>query len=143
MNRSLFIALLFLLGLTACDTPRTGQHIGTWWLLQDNGDTTFITLDEEGYYTLQTGKSIMLGKGVQLTGEDPSDCKYEIDYSVDPIAFDLFEHKNGEKFQMGKGILRFPSDNSMELEIGSTEAPRATSFGANDPSMSTIYQRKI
>lgn len=144
MNRfflfSLFVSLS--VGLISCGGNSNEKHLGTWYQVGQNNDTSRIILDQENYYTLMVGGTELLGKGIRHQGGKSIDTKFEIDYTTTPISFDLFEVEGEKKNILSKGILDFPDDNSLRLKLTSGNGERPAAFPADDPDASVFTREK-
>ena len=105
----LIIATIFI--LQSCSTPNE-RHIGEW-KGTDKGKTVSLILDKSNYAVFVSDNQVIGGKDFQMDGFE---CKYEIDYSKNPILLDLVVYEQGKTQEKGrlKGIIRFITDNKIE-----------------------------
>ena len=105
----LIIATIFI--LQSCSTPNE-RHIGEW-KATDKGKTVSLILDKSNYAVFVSENQVIGGKDFQMDGFE---CKYEIDYSKNPILLDLVIYEQGKTQEKGrlKGIIRFITDNKIE-----------------------------
>ena len=121
----LIIATIFI--LQSCSTPNE-RHIGEW-KGTDEGKTVSLILDKSNYAVFVSDNQVIGGKDFQIAKELPFwslsiflrnvigfECKYEIDYSKNPILLDLVIYEQGKTQEKGrlKGIIRFITDNKIE-----------------------------
>lgn len=143
MEQSIHIKSLFLITviciLQSCSKPNQ-KHIGEWKGI-DKGKTVSLILDNSSYAVLVQGNQVMGGKEFQINGIK-ADCKYEVDYSKNPIWLDLvvYEHgKSQEKVRM-KGIMRFITDNKIEYRLDFT-GKRFETFDPEDKENTIVLDK--
>lgn len=134
----LLIAVVFI--LQNCSNPNQ-RHIGEW-KGTDKGKTASLILDKSNHAVLVQGNEVIGGKEFEMNGVK-GECKYEIDYSKDPIWLDLVVYEQGktqEKVRL-KGIIRFITDTKIEYRLGFT-GERFDKFDPDDKE-STIVLDKV
>jgi hypothetical protein len=80
-----------------------------------------------------------------MKGGVKGECKYEIDYSKNPIWFDVVIYEQGKTEEMGriKGIIQFITDNKMQYRMTlSFGGDRFDKFDTEDK-QSTIVLDKV
>jgi hypothetical protein len=82
--KSLLLISVILI-LQSCSNPND-QHIGEW-KTTDNGKTASLILDKSNHAILVQDNQVIGGKDFETNGIK-RDCKYEIDYSKNPIWLD-------------------------------------------------------
>lgn len=130
MNKRIFnrIGLLsfILLFLLSCNQKQ--PHIGIWEKRENGRLLIFQFSADSTAQILDDSIPVLGGPGYLLNDGKPGICKYEIDYSKQPIWLDLVVYEKGQSFERGRirGIVRFPSANRMEVRM--TMAPNAERF---------------
>jgi len=85
---------------------------------------------------------VLGGPFYKLNDGQPGTCKYEIDYSKNPIWLDVVVFPKGQNKEIGrmKGIVRFVSSNKMEWRIN-PGGERFTNFDSLAPNEVTRFKR--
>ena len=135
----LLLALIFI--FYNCSNPKE-RHIGEWKGV-DKGQTGSLILDKNNNAILVSGNQVIGGKDFELNGIK-ADCKYEIDYSKNPIWLDIVVYEQGntqEKVRL-KGIMRFVTDNKIEYRTDFT-GNRFDSFDPKDKENTMVFDKVI
>jgi hypothetical protein len=106
-------------------------------IFQFSADSTAQILDDS--------IPVLGGPGYFLNDGKPGVCKYEIDYSKQPIWLDLVVYEKGQSVERGriKGIVRFPSSNRMDLRMNSMpNAERFKDFNNINPQEIVQFKRR-
>lgn len=120
------------------------RHIGEWKGTDNSGKTASLVLDENKDVTMIIHNQVFGGKNFQMNGKK-GEVKFEIDYSKNPTSIDFvaYVEDNGElkeKKERLKGILRFITDNKMELRLSFT-GKRFTNFDPEDKLNTIVLER--
>ena len=94
------------------------RHIGEWKGTDNSGKLTSLILDKSNHAVLVFGNQVIGGKEFELK-KIKAECKYDIDYSKNPIWLDLVIYEQGKTQELGrlKGIVRFITDNKIEYRL--------------------------
>jgi hypothetical protein len=133
----LIIATIFI--LQSCSNPNE-RHIGEW-KGTDEGKTASLILDKSNHAVFVSDNQVLGGKDFQMNGFK-GECKYEIDYSKNPIWLDLVVYEQGKTQEKGrlKGIIRFITDNKIEYRINVT-GDRFDSFDPEDKENTIVLDK--
>jgi hypothetical protein len=118
------------------------RHLGKW-KGGDSRETMNIIFDKTNHAVLLVGDKVMGGDNWQVDGEK-LECKYEIDYSKDPIWLDIifYKYEKKEEKQRLKGIVRFLTDTKIELRLQfSPSGERFYNFDSADKSSTMIFDK--
>jgi hypothetical protein len=133
----LLISVIFI--LQSCSNPNE-RHIGEWKGI-DKGKTESLILDKSNHAILVQGNQVIGGKEFEMNGIK-GECKYEIDYSKNPIWLDLVVYEQGksqEKVRL-KGIMRFITDNKIEYRLDFT-GKRFDTFDPEDKENTIVLDK--
>jgi hypothetical protein len=85
------------------------RHIGEWKGTDNSGKLASLILDKSNH-------------GVFVIDNQVIECKYEIDYSKNPLWLDLvlYEQAKTQEIDRMKGIVRFITDNKIEYRVNFT-----------------------
>ena len=111
----LFIAVLSLQSFSSFNE----KHIGVW-TGEHNGDVGTLILYKNNDAVLIIDDEVFGGDNFVSENGIKFECKYEIDYSKNPVWLDIVIYIQETKKEVGrmKGIIRFLSDTKMEYRIG-------------------------
>lgn len=110
----LIIATIFI--LQSCSNPNE-RHIGEW---KGTDKGASLILDKSNHAVFVSDNQVIGGKDFQMNGFKV-ECKYEIDYSKNPILLDLVVYEQGKEKGRLKGIIRFITDNKIEYRVNFTD----------------------
>lgn len=131
--------------LLSCSNPKN-RHLGEWgnqddgrnWLVKFTADSLVEILDDN--------IPVLGGPFYKLNDGQPGTCKYEIDYSKNPVWLDVVVFPKGQKKEIGrlKGIVRFLSADKMEWRINpGPGGERFNNFENLAPNEVTKFKRVI
>ena len=139
ISNSLIVLLMITQLSAGCTGPK--KHIGEWKGM-DKGNPADLILDKTNHATFIVDNQVFGGNDYKLES-NPAECKYEIDYSKNPIWLDIVLYKkegNVEKLRL-KGIIRFITDSKIEYRVN-LKGERFPGFDTND-SLNTIVLDKV
>src|ERR1035437_3911595 len=88
----LLIAAIFI--LQSCSNTNK-RHIGEWKGTDNAGKLTSLILDKSNHAVFVQDNQVIGGKEFEMNGIK-GECKYEIDYSKNPIWLDLVVYEQGK-----------------------------------------------
>jgi len=121
------------------------KHIGEW-KGEQRGETGTLILDNTNYAIFIIDNKVLGGDSFVTQKGNNAECKYEIDYSKNPIWLDIVvyvQDEQGKTEEMGrlKGIIRFITDTTMEYRVG-FDGNRYENFDSEDEE-DTIILHKV
>ena len=128
------LLLLFITTLTSLTTistttiSKSSSYVGKW-KGEDKGDIGFLTLDDEGYASFDSGGQIMGGKSYNHQGVKAS-MRYEINENVTPYSIDFIIIDLTQNVELGRlqGVVKLIEDDKLRMAIGFGGLPRPTDF---------------
>lgn len=118
------------------------KHIGEW-TSTDKGVKGSLILNESHYAILVVGNIVIGGEEFEINGIK-GECRYEIDYTKNPIWLDLIilEKEKGKVKSRFKGIVRFLTDDKIEYRLNfDSSAERFTKFDPTNTKNTIILDR--
>lgn len=117
--------------------------IGEWHGVTDTGESTTIIMDENDHFFLVIGNYVIGGDNYLNLEGKPLECKYEIDYSKNPIWLDIisYEKSTSKEIYRLRGIVRFISENKIEIRLNN-EGNRYNSFDPEDNKHTIIVDKR-
>lgn len=111
----LLITVIFI--LQSCSNSNE-RHIGEWKGTDNTGKTASLVLDKNSHAVFVINNQVLGGTEFEMQGVK-AECKYEIDYSKNPIWLDIVICEKGKKEEKArlKGIIRFITDNKLEYRL--------------------------
>ena len=118
------------------------SHIGEWKGTDYTGKSATLILDKSNHAVLIQDNQVIMGKEFELN-KIKAECKYDIDYSKNPLWLDLVIYEQGKTKEIGrvKGIVRFITDNKIEYRLN-FNGERFDKFDPEDKE-STIVLDKV
>ena len=118
------------------------KHIGEW-KGESMGEVGSLVLDKTNNAVFFIGNEVMGGENFVFHGKR-GNCKYEIDYSKNPIWLDIvvYEQDKTEEIVRLKGIVRFITDNKIEYRL-SFDGNRFDNFDPEDKENTIVLDRVI
>lgn len=143
MRKATLISLTFAIALMFSCSTKTEKHIGEWKGTDNNGTTTILTLDKTSHATLKSNNEMIGGDNFEISGMKV-ECKYEMDYTKNPMWLDIVLIDIAQKQEKGrlKGIVKFITDTKMELRLN-TEGNRFDSFDAKDKTNTMLFEKVV
>ena len=133
--------LILTLGILIVSCSNNNKRIIGEWKGGDKGEIGSLILDKTQHAVIVLGNQVMGGKDYEVNGFK-SECKYEIDYSKDPIWLDIVVYESGtaqEKVRL-KGIIKFITDNKIEYRVN-FEGNRFDKFDPDDKENTLVFDR--
>lgn len=126
----LFAVTMQFILLASCSSRQ--KHIGEWKGTDEEGTTMNIIFQSNSNCLLISGNKVSGGKQF-LIGNKKEECKYEIDYSKDPIWLDVIIKQVGEiaEDEHYRGIARFITNDKLEWRVN-WDGDRFKEFDPND-----------
>ena len=146
MKKRTKFSLLLLLGasllLFAC-SGKNNRHIGEWWSTDKYGNTIKLILDKNNNATELLDSQIIDMEWIHKVKDRRVEFKYEIDYTKDPIWFDLilYDKKTENEKKRIKAIIRFINDDKIECR-SSMNSNRYERFDSTDDLNVRFLERK-
>ena len=116
MKSLLLISVILI--LQSCSNTNE-RHIGEWKNIdQRSGRSSSLILDKSNHAVIVVDNQVIGGNEFMVKGVK-GECKYEIDYSKNPIRLDLVVYEQGKTQEKGriKGIIRFITAKKIEYRI--------------------------
>jgi hypothetical protein len=134
-----FIVLIVAVFLLQSFSNHNEKHIGEW-----KGEDGSLTLDKQNYVVFMIEDQVFGGESFIVEGQKGK-CKYEIDYSKNPIwldivVYEVYEQAKEEEIGRFKGIVRFLSDTRMEYRL-SFDGNRYDDFDPDDDEDTIILDK--
>jgi hypothetical protein len=141
LKHFLFLPLLSILVMVTAFSIPPGKHVGTWKGEDSKEKIGSLVLDSSGYAMLLVDGETLGGKNFEMNGIG-AECKYEIDYSKDPVWLDIAIYNKESHHEMSrlKGIIKFISNDKIMYRIN-FEGERYTRFDPNDKENTIILNR--
>ncbi|MFI5140232.1 MAG: hypothetical protein ACHQIM_20605 [Sphingobacteriales bacterium] len=138
---SLQVFFLFGILLVSFINPND-RHIGTWEGTDDSAQSGQMILDKTNHCVFIIGEEKLGGEEFEIDGIK-AECRYEIDYSKTPVWLDIIFISKADKVEKGrlKAIIRFISDDKMEMRMNPESNERYTKFDASDKENSMMFKR--
>lgn len=137
------IVLIACIFLFSCADSKS-RHIGEWsnndggrnWVVKFTPDSLVQILDDS--------IPVLGGPYYKLNDGQPGTCRFEIDYTKNPIWLDVVVFPKDQKMEIGriKGIVRFISSDKMEWRINPT-GERFKNFDNQAPNEVTRFKRLV
>ena len=140
MKISKLVILIIIATIMFVSCTNRKKHIGEWKGL-DKGKPADLILDKTNHATFIIDNHVFGGNDYKLES-NPAECKYDIDYSKEPIWFDIVLYQkegNVEKVRL-KGILRFITDTKIEYRV-SFKGERFTEFDPKDTENTIVLDK--
>ncbi len=145
MNKSKFNLLLLLIleGVLLISCTNNSKRLIGEWKGTDKGQTGSLVLDKSNHAIFVLENQVIGGKDYEVNGIK-SECKYEIDYSKNPIWLDIVIYESGTTKEKGrlKGIVRFITDTKIEYRI-SLDGNRFDKFDSEDKENTIVFDKVI
>jgi hypothetical protein len=134
------IVVLISVAILNCSSKNV-RHIGEW-KGTDKGKTGSLIMDKTNHAIFVIDNQVLGGNDFVINGVK-GECKYEIDYSKNPIWLDIVIYEKGKNEEKGrlKGIIEFITDNKIEYRLNLT-GERFDKFDPEDKE-NTIVLDKI
>lgn len=125
--------------LFSCSNEKQ-RHIGEW-KGTDKGQTGTLILDKTNHAVMVVGNRVIGGNEFEIDSTK-LECKYEIDYSKDPIWLDIIIAEKGkpEKGRL-KGIIRFITNDKIEYRRNIGAGDRFDNFDTMDKENTLVMER--
>jgi hypothetical protein len=136
--------LIIILVLTFHSCTETNEkHIGEW-KGESKGEEGCLIFDQTNHAVFVIGNQVFGGENFVLQDGVKGECKYEIDYSKNPICLDIVFYEQGVTEEKGrlKGIVRFVTDNKIEYRVG-FDGNRFDKFNHEDTENTMVLDRLI
>jgi hypothetical protein len=135
------LPLILLIFVLHCCSNTYEKHIGEW-KGESKGEVGSLILDKTKHAVLVIGNEVIGGDDFVIQGDKQGVCKYEIDYSKNPIWLDIVIYEKGKSEELGrlKGIVRFLTDSKMEYRIG-FEGKRFENFDPEDQENTIVLDK--
>ena len=116
------------------------KHIGEW-KGESEGEMGSLVLDKTNHAVFVIGNKVLGGDNFDIQGKKGK-CKYEIDYSKNPIRLDIviYEQDKTEEIARFKGIVRFITDNKIEYRLA-FDGNRFENFDPDDKVNTIVLDR--
>lgn len=136
------ILITAILALHSCSNSNE-KHIGEW-KGESKGQTGSLVLDKTKHAVFVIGNEVIGGDNFVIQGGKKGECKYEIDYSKNPIWLDIVIYEQGktEETVRLKGIVRFVTDNKIEYRMG-FEGSHFENFDPEDKENTIVLDRVL
>lgn len=137
INSIVVLSTLFLFSsFTGIET-----HIGEWKGKDSKGTQGVMILEKSNHAIFKVRDRILGGENFEINGTR-AECKYEIDYTKNPIWLDIIILDKSKKIELGrlKGIVKFISDTKM-LYRTDFEGGRYTEFDASDKNDTMLFEK--
>lgn len=124
-----------------CFTADNKKHIGEW-KGESMGQVGSLILDNANYAVIVVNNQKLGGDSFTFESGKKGVCKYEIDYSKNPIWLDIVMYEQGNAKEVGRirGIARFLTADRMEYRIN-LEGNRFENFDPEDKLYTIILDR--
>jgi hypothetical protein len=111
------IVVATIISLVNCSSENN-RHIGEWKGTDNTGKTVILILNKTNHAVLVLDNQVLGGEEFEINGIK-AECKYEIDYSKNPIWLDLVALEKGKAQEKGrfKGIVKFITDHKIEYRV--------------------------
>lgn len=118
------------------------RHIGEWITTDNTGKTSSLILDKSNHAVFVQDNQVIGGKEFEMNGKK-GECKYEIDYSKNPIWLDLVVYEQGKSQEKArvKGIMRFITDDKIEYRLNFV-GERFDKFDPDDKENTIVLDKK-
>jgi hypothetical protein len=135
----LLFAVIFI--LESCSNPNE-RHFGEWKGTDNSGKSASLILDKSNHAVLVQENQVIGGNEFEINGIK-GECKYEIDYTKNPIWLDLVIYEQGKAQEIGrlKGIIRFITEDKIEYRVN-FDGERFDKFDSDDKEHTIVLDKE-